>query len=146
MISIVLASYLTLFAASFLAATIFPLSPDLLAAKMVLDGNIIFFVVAAATFGSYLGSCTTYYLGYLSREKILKKRLEDKEEKMEKYHKIFARYGEPLLLFSWVPVIGDIFVGIAGVLEINFFVFSLYAILGKIIRFVFVVYAAERFL
>lgn len=138
--------YLGLFATSFLSATILPLSPDLLAAKMALDGHVLFFIIAVATIGGYFGSCATYYLGYLGREKILKKRLEDKEGKMEKYHKMFERYGEPLLLLSWIPVVGDIFVGIAGILEINFWYFSFYAILGKIIRFAFVVYAAEKFL
>ncbi|MDP3057825.1 MAG: YqaA family protein [bacterium] len=146
MISIVIITYLTLFAASFLAATILPLSPDLIAAKMALDGNILFYIIAVAAIGSYLGSCTTYYLGYLGREKILKKRPEKKEGKMEKYHKIFERYGAPILLLTWVPIVGDIFAGIAGVLEINFWVFSLYALLGKIIRFTFVVYLAEKFI
>lgn len=144
MIPIEIINYLSLFVSSFLASTILPLSPDLIAGKMALDGNAIFLIVAVATIGSYLGSCTTYYLGYLSREKILKKRMEKKEEKIEKYHKIFERYGAPVLLLSWVPVAGDIFVGIAGILEINFLVFSFYALLGKIIRFTAAVYLAER--
>lgn len=145
MIPITTITYLSLFASSFLASTVLPLSPDIIAGKMAADGDVIFFIIAVATLGSYLGSCTTYYLGYLSREKILKKRLEEKEEKMEKYHKIFEKYGAPILLFSWVPIAGDIFVGIAGILEINFWIFSLYALLGKIIRFTFVVYLAEKF-
>ncbi len=140
-----LAVYLSLFSVSFLAATILPVSPDALAAYMAANDYDLFFIVAVATIGSYIGSCTTYYLGYLGREKILKKRLESKEGKVEKYHKIFVRYGEPILLFSWVPVIGDVFIGIAGILEINFWTFSLYALLGKVARFAFVVYAAERF-
>ncbi len=113
---------------------------------MAANGYALILVIAVAALGSYLGSCTTYYLGYLSRENILKKRLEGEEKNLEKYHKIFARYGEPIILLSWVPVIGDIFIGIAGIFGINFFIFSFYAILGKIIRFSFVVYAAERFL
>lgn len=146
MISIAIITYFSLFTVSFLSATILPLSPDLVAGKMAADGYAAFFIVIVAAAGSYLGSCATYYLGYLGREKILKKRLEGEESKMEKYHKMFERYGEPLLLFSWIPVIGDIFVGIAGILEINFWYFSFYAILGKIIRFAFVVYAAEKFI
>lgn len=131
---------------SFLAATILPLSPDILAAKMAADGNTLFFVIAVATIGSYLGSCTTYYLGYLGRKKILKKRLENKEGKIEKYHKIFEHYGAPILLFAWVPVAGDIFVGVAGILEVNFWIFSFYAISGKILRFTAAVFLAEKFL
>lgn len=141
-----LATYFSLFTASFLSATVLPLSPDALAAYMAVKGNSLVLIVAFAASGSYIGSCTTYYLGYLSREKVLKKRMAGEEEKMEKYHKIFARYGEPVLLFSWVPVAGDILAALSGVLEINFWIFSFYMLLGKIIRFVFVVYAAEKFL
>lgn len=146
MISIAAVTYLSLFVSSFLASTVLPLAPDILVGKMAADGYVLFFVIAVAALGSYLGSCTTYYLGYLSREKILKKRLEGKEEKMEKYHKMFEKYGAPILLFSWVPIAGDIFVGLAGIFEINFWIFSLYAFSGKIIRFAFVAYVAERFL
>jgi len=140
MTPVVLISYLSLFASSFLAATVLPLSPDILVGTMARGGYSLWLIVLVATVGSYLGSCTTYYLGYLGREKILKKRMEEKEEKMEKYHRLFEKYGEPVLLLSWLPVAGDIFVAIAGVLEVNFFVFSLYAILGKIAKFAFVAY------
>lgn len=146
MVSAAAIAYLSLFISSFLASTVLPLAPDILAGSMAQGGYSLFFIIFIAAAGSYLGSCTTYYLGYLSREKILKKRLEGKEEKMVKYNKIFAKYGAPVLLFSWVPVAGDIFVGIAGIFEINFWIFSFYAILGKIIRFAFVVYLAEKIL
>lgn len=138
--------YFILFISSFLASTVLPLSPDILAGTMARGGYTLFFIIAVATAGSYLGSCTTYLLGYLGREKILKKRLEGKEAKMEKYHQIFEKFGAPVLLFSWVPIAGDIFVVLAGILKINFFIFSLYALLGKIIRFTFVVYVAEKFI
>lgn len=141
-----LTMYFSLFASSFLAATILPLSPDAMAAYMASNGYVLFLIIAVATLGSYLGSCTTYLLGRLSRKKILKKRMKGGEEKLEKYHKIFAKYGAPILLFSWVPVVGDIFVGLAGIFGINFFIFSLYALLGKITRFAFVAYMAEKFI
>lgn len=137
-------SYLALFAASFLSSTVLPLSPDIIAGKMAADGYEPMLIITVATLGSYLGSCTTYYLGYLGREKILKKRLGKKEEKIEEYHRIFEKYGSPILLLSWVPIAGDIFIGIAGVLKIDFRIFSFYALLGKIVRFAFVVYLAER--
>lgn len=138
--------YLSLFIISFLSATILPFSPDAVAAYMAVNDFLLIFIVAVATLGSYLGSCTTYYLGYLGREKILKQWLKNKEGKMEKYHQVFVKYGEVVLLFSWIPFIGDIFVGLAGVLKVDFFVFSFFVMFGKILRFFFVVYAADRFL
>lgn len=139
-----LAIYFSLFASSFLSSTIFPLAPDPLLGYMVSKGYNLLLVVGIAVTGSYLGSCTTYFLGYLGREKIIKKRMNGEEKKIDKYHQIFERYGAPVLLFSWVPIAGDIFVALAGVVEMNFWKFSLYAITGKILRFAFVAYIGSR--
>lgn len=137
------AFYATLFITSFLSATIVPLSPDALAAFMAVKGYSLLFIIAAASTGSYFGSCTTYFLGFYGGEKALK---GENKEKIDKYKSIFGKYGAPMLLFSWIPIIGDAFVALSGVFKINFWIFSFYAMLGKIIRFAFVAYAAERFL
>lgn len=143
MFSTVIAIYASLFATSFLAATILPLTSDPIVIYMAIGGYNIFIVAAVATIGSYLGSCTTYGIGFYSREKIMEDRMKIKEKKFAKYHGIFEKYGAPILLFSWVPIAGDIFVAIAGVLEIDFKIFSAYAIAGKILRFLAMAYLAS---
>jgi membrane protein YqaA with SNARE-associated domain len=136
--------YASLFAASFFAATVLPLTSDAVIIYMASSGHNIFAIALVAAAGSYLGSCTTYLVGYYSREKILEDRMKIKEKKFAKYHRIFEKYGAPVLLFSWVPVAGDILVAIAGVLEINFKIFSFYALVGKISRFFIAAYLASR--
>ncbi len=132
--------YFTLFISSFLASTVVPFAPDFVVGYMAANKHSLFFIIAIAAAGSYLGACTTYFLGFLGREKILEKKMKHKKESFFKYRKIFEKYGAPILLFSWVPIAGDIFVGLAGMLKINFWIFSFYAILGKVIRFAFVAY------
>jgi len=142
MFTLIITTYASLFVASFLAATVLPLTSDAVIIYMASNGYNIFMIALTATAGSYLGSCVTYLIGYYSREKILKDQMKVKEKKFAKYHKIFEKYGAPILLFSWVPIAGDIFVAIAGVLKIDFKIFSAYAIAGKILRFLAMAYLA----
>lgn len=143
MFTAIITIYASLFVTSFLAATVLPLTSDAVIIYMASNGYNIFLIALFAMAGSYLGSCTTYLVGYYSREKILEDRMKIKEKRFAKYHKIFEKYGAPILLFSWVPVAGDIFVAIAGVLEIDFKIFSAYAIAGKLLRFLATAYLAS---
>lgn len=144
MFTAIITIYASLFAASFLAATVLPLTSDPIVAYMAISGYNIFIVAAVATIGSYLGSCTTYGIGYYGRKKFLEDQMKIKEKKFAKYHRIFEKYGAPILLLSWVPVAGDIFVAIAGILEIDFKIFSFYALSGKALRFFLAAYLASQ--
>lgn len=46
------------------------------------------------------------------------------------------RYGAIVLLLSWLPVVGDLFCAIAGWLRLNFVTSSLFIFLGKMVRYV----------
>jgi membrane protein YqaA with SNARE-associated domain len=45
------------------------------------------------------------------------------------------RFGRPALLLSWVPLIGDVLVALAGAANVSFGWFSLWVILGKSARY-----------
>ncbi|MDQ3170834.1 MAG: hypothetical protein M3Q55_11905, partial [Acidobacteriota bacterium] len=55
-------AYLTLFAWSFLAATIIPLGSEPALVVLVRRAYPFWPLVAVATCGNYLGACTTYWL------------------------------------------------------------------------------------
>ncbi len=137
--------YAGLFFASFLSSSILPMLSDPLVAYMQTNNFNSFIIILMATAGSFIGSCTTYLLGFYGREKIIEKYMKIKREKLDRYKKIFEKYGAPALLFSWVPLIGDALVAVSGVLEINVTIFAIYAFIGKLLRFSIVVYVASFF-
>lgn len=53
------------------------------------------------------------------------------------------RYGQPSLLLSWVPLVGDALVALAGGLRVPFASFTLWVILGKATRYAVVAWAAS---
>ncbi|MCL2550407.1 MAG: hypothetical protein FWE78_05745, partial [Methanimicrococcus sp.] len=61
--------YLSLFISALIAASLIPLSPEVLIALMFRTHNF-WYMLIIATVGSYLGSVTTYLFGYFGIYKI----------------------------------------------------------------------------
>ena len=114
--------YLSLFAISFLAATILPFSSELTLAGLIATSNydnIILLIVAS--FGNTLGSVVNWALGFYSRNLTTKKWFPFKETQIERSSKWFDKFGQSSLLFAWVPIIGDPLTLVAGLLTSQIF-------------------------
>lgn len=138
-----LSMYVSLFVASFLSASFFPFVSDPMVVYMEINKFNSIGIILTATIGSFIGSATTYFLGFYGREKVVEKYVKVNKKKTDDYKKKFEKYGAPILLFTWVPFAGDIIVAVAGLLEINISEFIFYTFLGKLLRFSLVVYLAS---
>jgi membrane protein YqaA with SNARE-associated domain len=136
----ILFSYGGLFAWSFLAATVLPLSSEAALAYLVGTSRQIVLPVLVATAGNYLGACTTYWLGRRASRALGGRRVGP--AKAERAARLLARYGGPALLLSWVPVVGDALVAGAGAVRMPFFGFSVWVAVGKGLRYLVVAWAA----
>ena len=132
--------YLGLFLSAFLAATILPLSSEVVLGALLLAELDPVTLVAVATAGNVLGSVINYGIGYVGSVYLLQKVLKISEAKFERSKQRFEKYGVASLLFAWVPIIGDPLTLIAGVLRINIWLFLLLVTLGKLGRYVVVTY------
>ena len=119
------ASLWTLFASSFLAATLLPGGSEaVLFAILQRHPEYIASALAVATLGNTMGGLTSYLIGRLvPRRKPLK------------HLALLERYGSPVLLFSWVPFVGDALCVAAGWLRIHAGLATLYLALGKLARY-----------
>jgi len=132
---------LKLFIISFLAATILPLSSEIVLTTMLItnlfEKNILLIVVSS---GNILGSVFNWYLG----KKIIifqdRKWFPVSPKQLNKSQKYFQKYGLWSLLLSWVPVIGDPLTLLAGVLKVRFSIFFILVSISKISRYVFILY------
>ena len=127
-----------LFIAAFLAATILPLASEVPLVLLVRRDGAIFWPVAVATAGNYLGACTTYLLARAAAARLAPASTVPTSRAAGWFH----RYGAPSLLLSWVPVAGDGLVALAGATAIPFAVFSVWTALGKAARYVVVAWLA----
>ena len=133
--------YLSLFAISFLAATILPFSSELSLATLIATSdydNLLLLI--AASFGNVLGSVVNWALGSYSRNLTTKKWFPFKETQIERSSKWFRKFGKWSLLFAWVPVLGDPLTLVAGILRVKFIDFIILVAIGKVSRYLIVFY------
>jgi membrane protein YqaA with SNARE-associated domain len=134
--------YLSLFAWSFLAATILPLASEPMLVLLVRTSGEAAAPVLVATAGNYLGACTTYLLARAAAQ-----RLHPVSAAVRGHARAVAlieRFGQPALLLSWVPIVGDAIVAVAGGVGIRFLPFSLWVIAGKLARYSTVAWLAQQ--
>lgn len=101
-------SLASLFASSFLSATLLPGNSEVVLVAMLLSGvSQPWLLVLIATMGNSLGGLTNVILGRFFP-------LREKSRWQEKAVGWLKRYGAATLLLSWMPVIGDLLCLLAG--------------------------------
>ena len=133
--------YLSLFAISFLAATILPFSSELTLAGLIATSdydNLLLLIVAS--FGNVLGSVVNWALGSYFRNLTTKKWFPFKDTQIERSSKWFRKFGKWSLLFAWVPVLGDPLTLVAGISRVKFIDFIILVAIGKVSRYLIVFY------
>ena len=133
--------YLSLFAISFLAATILPFSSELTLAGLIASSNYdSLLLLIAASIGNILGSVINWILGFYSRNLTTKKWFPFKDKQIENSSKWFSKTGKWSLLFAWVPIIGDPLTLVAGLLRVKFIEFIILVTIGKVSRYIVIFY------
>jgi membrane protein YqaA with SNARE-associated domain len=135
-------AYLALFGWSFLAATVLPLGSEPAVVVLIRDGRSFSGVVSVATLGNFLGACTTYALGRAAARTLVPREAPPSERSSPAMRTV-ARYGAPALLLSWVPLIGDAIVAAAGLVQMRFWPFAGWTLVGKGARYVLVAWGAS---
>ncbi len=128
--------YASLFFMSFLASTLLPLGSEWLLVMMLAGGYDPLPVVATATVGNYLGAVVTYLIGIGGGSWLIEKVLRVTPFQQQRARGYYHRFGVYSLLFSWLPLIGDPLCLAGGMLRVNFGLFTLLVVIGKLARYV----------
>ncbi len=119
------ASLWTLFASSFLAATLLPGGSEaVLFGVLKLHPAQFWTAIGVATLGNTLGGMSSYLIGRILPQK---KDLPGLPA--------VQKHGSPVLLLSWVPFIGDPLCVAAGWLRLDPWLSVLFIALGKFLRY-----------
>jgi len=129
-----------LFIAAFLAATVLPLSSEIVLSGLLLSGLSPVTLVITATTGNVLGSLVNYAFGYWASLFVVKKWLRMSEDDFVRAEQRFIKYGMVSLCFAWVPIIGDPLTVMAGVLRVRLQWFLVLVAAGKLLRYVVISY------
>ncbi len=125
---------LSLFVASFLAATLLPGGSEALLLYWLDQApEQLTALVVVASLGNSLGSISSYALGYIGRVKLKPRQLDSKAVAWVR------RYGVYTLLMSWLPIVGDILCIAAGYFKLPLAMSLLLITIGKTLRYVLLV-------
>lgn len=125
------ASLWALFTSSFLAATLLPGGSEaVLFGVLKAYPDTLWTALGLATLGNTLGGMVSFGMGWLVPQ-----------SKIFKHVERVRRFGAPILVLAWVPLIGDALCLAAGWLRLNPWQAALWMALGKAARYGVIAYA-----
>lgn len=128
-----------MFVSAFVSSTLAPGGSEAVLAYLVNRAEMPPSVLLlTATVGNTLGAVTTWLLGLCAARRWSLDQLKD-ERRRKAVHRV-RRFGVPILLFSWLPVVGDGFCFAAGWLRMSFVASLIVIALGKLGRYAAIVY------
>ena len=140
-----------IFLISLLAATLLPLgSEPVLLAYVALTPSAAWAAIGIATLGNTLGGGVTYWMGVGAHRAWVGRTQRHQSEPVSadaghdlstgrwelRAQALAQRFGAPVLLLSWLPLVGDPLCGVAGWMRLPFGSCLIYIAIGKFVRYV----------
>ena len=118
-----------IFVVAFVSATILPMATEpVLFGFVKLNPDLFWLAIVVATVGNTAGGMVTYYMGYGAHQLLA-------HDKPPVHLQWLQKIGAPVLLLSWVPLIGDALCAMAGWIKLPWKPVLFWMSLGKFVRF-----------
>ena len=132
-----------LFFSAFISSTLFPGGSEAVLAYLASNPEqSLFLLVIVATVGNTLGAMTSWGIGWLISKRYSSNKLSKPSQ--QKAITRLQKYGSPILLLSWLPIIGDPLCVAAGWLRLHWLPSLLYITAGKLLRYIVIIYIVSE--
>ena len=132
--------------AACLAGSFFPFSSEAVLIGLMATGLDPWVLMGYGTVGNVVGSILNYCVGRMGKMEWIEKRLHVKEEDLERAHRFLAGRGAWMGFFAFLPVLGSAITIALGLMRSNVFITFVAITLGKICRYIVLIYGAELFI
>jgi len=130
----------TLFSSAFISSTLFPGGSEVVLAYLNSSSSYSpGLLLLVASIGNTLGGLSSWVLGRIVAWKYPLRELKSKHQQAFHY---LQRWGTPVLILSWLPVVGDPLCLVAGWLKMNFFYSLVFIALGKALRYAVILFVS----
>ena len=127
-------SLIGLFVSAFISSTLFPGGSEAILVYMDLETDYSSWqLLWVASVGNTLGGMTSWLIGFWIAYKYPAQGLV--KPKQQRALTMIERWGSPVLLLSWLPVIGDPLCVVAGWLRMHWLLCLGMILIGKIARY-----------
>ena len=126
--------------AAFLAGSFFPFSSEAVMAGLQAAGLEPLPLVIYGSIGNVLGSLFNYGVGRMGKLEWIEKYLHVKQESLDKAERFMAGRGAWMGFFAFLPLLGSAITIVLGLTRANLGISILSITLGKVLRYIVLVY------
>lgn len=132
--------YWGMLVAAFLAGSFFPFSSEAVMAGLQAAGLSPLPLVIYGSIGNVLGSMFNYGVGRMGKLEWIEKYLHVKKESLDKAERFMAGRGAWMGFFAFLPLIGSAITIVLGLTRANISVSIFSITVGKVLRYILLVY------
>ena len=137
--------YWGMFLAAFLAGSFFPFSSEAVMVGLMAMKLDPWLLMIYGTTGNVLGSVVNYCIGRLGKTEWFEKYLHVKPESMEKARRFMRGHGAWMGFFAFIPILGSAITILLGLMRANPIITFISITLGKVFRYVILIYGFRLF-
>lgn len=138
--------YMGMLLAAFLAGSFFPFSSEAVMVGLMATGLDPWQLMVYGTIGNVLGSVFNYSVGRMGKTEWFEKYLHIKPKDLAKAERFMAGRGAWMGFFAFLPVLGSAITILLGLMRANIVITFVSITLGKIFRYLVLIYGAGLFL
>lgn len=132
--------------AAFLAGSFFPFSSEAVMLGFMAAGLDNWPLIIYGTIGNVLGSLFNYGVGHLGRLDWVERYLHVKKKDLDKAQRFMTGRGAWMGFFAFLPILGSAITIMLGFMRSNFIISMLSITIGKLLRYVILVFGADLFI
>ena len=138
--------YWCMLIAAFLAGSFFPFSSEAVMLGFMAAGLDNWPLIIYGTIGNVLGSLFNYGVGHLGRLDWVERYLHVKKKDLDKAQRFMAGRGAWMGFFAFLPILGSAITIMLGFMRSNLIISMLSITIGKLLRYVILVFGADLFI
>jgi membrane protein YqaA with SNARE-associated domain len=138
--------YMGMLLASFLAGSFFPFSSEVVMAALMATGLDPIRLAVYGTVGNVLGSAFNYGVGRLGKVEWFVKYLHVKQQDLDRAERFMAGRGAWMGFFAFLPILGSAITILLGLMRANVVITFIAITLGKIFRYIILIYGVGLFI
>ena len=132
--------------AAFLAGSFFPFSSEAVMIGLMATGLDPWTLMIYGTTGNVLGSILNYSIGRMGKMEWIERYLHVKKKDLDKAQRFMAGRGAWMGFFAFLPILGSAITIMLGFMRSNFIISMLSITIGKLLRYVILVFGADLFI
>lgn len=125
---------------AFIAGSFFPFSSEAVMMGLMAAGLDPWGLVVYGTIGNVLGSMFNFFVGHMGKVEWIEKYLHVSKEKMDKAIQFMGGRGAWMGFFAFLPVLGSAITIALGFMRANVVITFVSITLGKILRYLIVIF------